>query len=85
MFYAGLVYFCLGILFGNLHSMAMEQVGHVAGVAASVVGCVSTLLATALAAFIGGFYNNTVTPVIIGLAVLMLPIIYIAWRDEVKS
>ena len=85
MLYASVFYFCLGILFGNLHSMAMEQVGHVAGVAASVVGCVSTLLATALAAFIGGFYNNTVTPVIIGLAVLMLPIIYIAWRDEVKS
>jgi len=85
MLYASVFYFCLGILFGNLHSMAMEQVGHVAGVAASVVGCVSTLLATALAAFIGSFYNNTVIPVVLGLAVLMLPIIYTAWTDEVKS
>ena len=85
MFYAALVYFCLGILFGNMHSMAMEQVGHVAGVAASVVGCVSTLVATVLAAFIGSFYNDTITPIVMGLAVLMAPIIYIAWSDEVKS
>ncbi|MGB1311001.1 MAG: multidrug effflux MFS transporter [Leucothrix sp.] len=85
MVYAALVYFCLGILFGNMHSMAMEQVGHVAGVAASVVGCISTLIATVLAAFIGSFYNDTITPIVLGLAVLMLPIIYIAWRDEVTS
>ena len=65
--------------------MAMEQVGHVAGVAASVVGCVSTLIATILAAFIGSFYNDTITPIVLGLGVLMLPIIYIAWSDEVTS
>ena len=85
MLYASLIYFCCGILFGNMHSMAMEQVGHVAGVAASVVGCVSTLLATVIAAFIGSFYNDTITPIVMGLAVLMLPIIYISWSDEVKS
>ena len=85
MIYASLVYFCLGILFGNMHSMAMEQVGHVAGVAASVVGCVSTLVATIIAAFIGSLYNDTITPIVLGLAVLMLPIVYIAWRDEVTS
>jgi len=85
MIYASLAYFCLGILFGNMHSMAMEQVGHVAGVAASVVGSVSTLIATAIAAFIGSFYNDSITPIILGFAVLMLPIIYIAWSDEVTS
>jgi len=85
MIYASLAYFCLGILFGNMHSMAMEQVGHVAGVAASVVGSVSTLLATVIAAFIGSFYNDSITPIVMGFAVLMLPIVYIAWRDEVTS
>jgi len=85
MVYASLAYFCLGILFGNMHSMAMEQVGHVAGVAASVVGAVSTLLATVIAAFVGSFYNDSITPIVLGFAVLMLPIIYIAWRDEVAS
>lgn len=85
MIYASLAYFFLGILFGNMHSMAMEQVGHVAGVAASVVGSVSTLLATVIAAFIGSFYNDSIMPIVLGFAVLMLPIIYIAWTDEVAS
>jgi len=55
MIYASTAYFSLGILFGNMHSMAMEQVGDVAGVAASVVGSVSTLIATIIAAYIGSF------------------------------
>jgi len=36
MIYAFCSYFCLGLLFGNMHSLAMEEVGHVAGVAASI-------------------------------------------------
>jgi len=55
MIYASTAYFNMGILFGNMHSMAMEQVGDVAGVAASVVGSVSTLIATIIAAYIGSF------------------------------
>ena len=85
MLYASFGYFCLGILFGNMHSMAMEQVGHVAGVAASVVGSLSTLMAIVIAAFIGSFYDDSITPIILGFGILMLPIIYIAWDDEVKS
>lgn len=83
MIYASLAYFCLGILFGNMHSLAMEEVGHVAGVAASVIGSLSTLIATVIAAFIGSFYNNTITPIVLGFAVLMLPIFFISWRDRV--
>lgn len=85
MIYAAMAYFCLGILFGNMHSLAMEQVGHVAGVAASVVGSVSTLIATLLGAFIGSFYNDSVTPIVMGFGVLMLPIIVISWRDRVNG
>ena len=82
LIYASVAYFCFGILFGNMHSLAMEEVGHVAGVAASVIGSLSTFMATAIAAFIGSFYNNSITPIVLGFAVLMLPIIYIAWRDQ---
>lgn len=85
MLYAGLAYFCLGILFGNMHSLAMEEVGHVAGVAASVIGSVSVLIATVLAAVIGSFYNDSVTPVVLGFGVLMLPIIAISWCDQQAS
>ena len=82
LIYASVSYFCLGILFGNMHSLAMEQVGHVAGTAASVIGFLSTLFAVIIAAFIGSFYNDSIAPIVIGFALLMLPIIYIAWSDQ---
>ena len=85
MVYAATAYFCLGILFGNMHSLAMEEVGHVAGVAASVVGSVSTLMATVIAAFIGSFYNDSITLIVMSFGVLMLPIIVISWLDHSDS
>ena len=82
MLFAAIGYFCLGILFGNMHSMAMEEVGHVAGVAASVVASCSTLIAVGTAAFIGSFYQDSITPIVAGFGVLMLPILLISWLDQ---
>jgi len=82
MLYASIAYFCLGILFGNMHSLAMEEVGHVAGVAASIIGSLSTLIAIAIAAFIGSYYNDSVTPIVLGFGGLMLPIFLITLHDH---
>jgi len=82
MLYAAMAYFCFGLLFGNMHSLAMEEVGHIAGVAASVVGSVSVLIATMLGGIIGSFYNDSITPVVLGFGILMVPIIYISWSDK---
>jgi len=82
MLYASIAYFCFGILFGNMHSLAMEEVGHVAGVAASIIGSLSTLIAIAIAAFIGRYYNDSVIPIVLGFGGLMLPIILITLQDQ---
>ena len=82
MLYASIAYFCFGILFGNMHSLAMEEVGHVAGVAASIIGSLSTLIAIAIAAFIGRYYNDSVIPIVLGFGGLMLPIILITLQDH---
>lgn len=82
MIYAACSYFCLGLLFGNMHSLAMEEVGHVAGAAASLIGSVSTIIATIIAAIAGSYYNDSITPIVLCFSVLMLPIIYITWYDE---
>jgi DHA1 family bicyclomycin/chloramphenicol resistance-like MFS transporter len=65
-------FFCIGILFGNTNSMAMEPLGHIAGVGAAVVGSLSTLVATPLGMVIGQAYNGTIQPLIVGFAVLGL-------------
>ena len=71
--------------FGNIHSLAMEEVGHVAGAAASLIGSVSTVIAVIVAAIAGSYYNDTITPIVLCFTVLMLPIIYLTWFDTQKS
>ena len=35
-------FFCIGVVFGNINAMAMEPLGHIAGVAAAFVGTLTT-------------------------------------------
>ncbi|MBF0108181.1 MAG: multidrug effflux MFS transporter [Magnetococcales bacterium] len=58
--------FCMGILFGNLTALAMEPMGHHAGVAASVVGSLSSLISLSLGSGIGQMYDGTVMPLVGG-------------------
>lgn len=63
-------FFCVGILFGNLNALAMEPLGHIAGMGAAVVGGLSTFLSTLLGTLIGQSYNGTVLPLVAGLGIL---------------
>ncbi len=65
-------FFCTGILFGNLNSLAMEPLGHIAGVGAAVVGSLSLIIAALLGAFIGQQYNGTILPLVGGFGLLAL-------------
>jgi DHA1 family bicyclomycin/chloramphenicol resistance-like MFS transporter len=62
------LFFGLGILFGNLNALAMEPLGHIAGLAASVVGSVSTVIAVPLGAVLGQIYAGSVLPLTLGFA-----------------
>jgi len=66
------LFFCIGILFGNLNSIAMEPLGHVAGTAASVIGSTTTLLATGLGFLIGRAYDGSLLPVALGFVTLTM-------------
>jgi DHA1 family bicyclomycin/chloramphenicol resistance-like MFS transporter len=66
------VFFCLGLLFGNLNALAMEPLGHIAGVGAAVVGALTTAISLVLGTLIGQAYNGTVLPLVGGFAVLSL-------------
>jgi DHA1 family bicyclomycin/chloramphenicol resistance-like MFS transporter len=54
---------------GNLNALAMEPMGHRAGMAASVVGSVSTVLAVAIAAPVGQLFDGTALPLTTGVLV----------------
>ncbi len=48
-----------GLTVANLNAIAMEPMGHIAGMAASVIGAVSTVLGAALASPIGLMFDGT--------------------------
>lgn len=72
MAYFMLAFLALGMLFGNLNALAMEPLGHIAGIGASVIGSLSTLIAIPLGTFVGQAYDGTVLPLISGFLIFGL-------------
>lgn len=67
--FLALQFFAVGFLFGNLRALAMQPVGHIAGVGAAINGFLSTVLAVPIAHFIGSFVKTSVLPLFIGFSV----------------
>ncbi|MCT4580397.1 MAG: multidrug effflux MFS transporter [Flavobacteriales bacterium] len=65
-----LTLFHMGILFGNLNSLAMEPLGHIAGVGSTIVGALSTFISVPFGIWIGLSFDGTVAPLILGFVVL---------------
>jgi MFS transporter, DHA1 family, multidrug resistance protein len=55
-------FFSAGFTFGNFNAMAMEPMGHIAGMAAAVSGTISQGMAIVLGGIAGRFYDGTLTP-----------------------
>jgi DHA1 family bicyclomycin/chloramphenicol resistance-like MFS transporter len=82
MAYLMLTFFCIGLLFGNQNALAMEPLGHLAGIGAAVVGSLSTLIQMSLGTIIGQNYNGTIFPLVIGIAILSgLSIFVVRWAE----
>jgi DHA1 family bicyclomycin/chloramphenicol resistance-like MFS transporter len=81
--YLMVTFFCVGILFGNQNALAMEPLGHLAGIGAAVVGSLSTLISMPLGTLIGQSYNGTVLPLIAGMALLSgVSIFVVRWAES---
>jgi DHA1 family bicyclomycin/chloramphenicol resistance-like MFS transporter len=59
-----------GLTIGNLSALALEPLGHVAGMAASITVALSTVGSVIIAAPIGLAFDGTAVPVLTGLLVL---------------
>jgi len=83
MAYLMLTFFCIGLLFGNQNALAMEPLGHLAGIGAAVVGSLSTLIQMPLGTLIGRSYNGTIFPLVIGIAALAgISIFVVRWAES---
>ena len=77
-----LSFFCCGILFGNFNALAMEPIGHMAGLGAAVVGSLSTLISIPMGWAIGALFTGTVTPLIMGFTVFGILSLLVIWWTE---
>ena len=84
MTYFMAAFFCIGILFGNFNALAMESMGHIAGVAAAVVGSLSTFISVFLGTVIGQAYDGTVLPLIGGFTLLGFASLAVLYWAEAK-
>ncbi|ABL69875.1 MULTISPECIES: multidrug effflux MFS transporter [Paracoccus] len=82
-FWAVSVFFMAGVTFGNLNAMALQRMGHVAGMAASVIGALSTLGAVLIAAPVGLLYDGTARPIV--LATLVCSALALALMRHVRE
>ena len=85
----GLQFFAIAFLFGNTRALAMEPIGHIAGIGAAINGFVSTIMAVPIATFIGSYINTTALPLFIGFFVCgvlaLLLIRYLKFYEKKKA
>jgi len=65
-------FFAVGLLFGNLRALAMEPLGHIAGMGSAINGFISTIMAVPIANYIGSYVKTSVLPLFVGFSVFGL-------------
>ena len=81
-------FFCIGILLGNLGALAMEPLGEVAGIGASVIASLSSAVAVVLSGVVGRAYDQTLVPLaacMLGTALGTAALVALAGRYAVVA
>ncbi len=59
----------MGLQMGNLNALAMEPLGHIAGLAASIIAAVSTVISVVMAVPVGLAFDGSELPLMLGVLV----------------
>lgn len=80
------LFLLFGFVAANFNAMAMEPQGDNAGMAASVVGSISTGLGAVSGGIVGHLFDGTVLPLAVGLLTLsVLALLGVAWIEGVSK
>ncbi|WP_419211029.1 multidrug effflux MFS transporter [Maribacter sp. X9] len=69
LIFLSMLFLCLGFIWGNMRSIAMEPIGHIAGIGAAITGFISTILSIPISIFVGSFIEDSVWALFAGLGV----------------
>ena len=77
----------VAFLFGNLRALAMEPMGHIAGIGSALNGFISTVMAVPIANYIGSFVKDSVAPLFLGFMVcgLISIVLFYSNSDTIKK
>ncbi|SFR47250.1 MFS transporter, DHA1 family, bicyclomycin/chloramphenicol resistance protein [Robiginitalea myxolifaciens] len=82
MLFLGIQFFSVGFLFGNLRSMAMEPLGHIAGIGAAITGFLATVMSVPISAWIGKYVINSALPLFLGFLICgMLAVVAMGYSN----
>lgn len=76
------VFFIAGLTFGNLNALAVQKMGHIAGMATSIVTAISTMLATLIAGPVGLAFDGTERPAIVTAVICSAFALWLMTRSE---
>ncbi len=85
MLYMALSFLFVGILFGNLNALAMEPLGHIAGLGNSVISSLQTFIGAFIGGTIASFYNDNIYPLPIGFFIASLFCLFLLRSKKLKS
>jgi len=80
--FVALILFSIGFIFGNLNALAMEPIGHIAGIGASIIGFLSTIISVSIAIIIGQFIDYSSLPIFIGFGICTAISLVMIYRIE---
>lgn len=72
MAYLTVTFFSFGVLFSCFNTLAVQPLGHIAGVATSIISSVQSLLSVVVGGVIGQCYDGTVLPLTLGFLICAL-------------
>lgn len=80
------VFFQMGLTVGNINAIAMEPVGHIAGLAASVIGAVATVAGVLIAVPNGLMFDGTPVPLAAGIFIeAILALLLMRWLVRAEA
>ena len=77
------LFFFLGLIFGNTNAIAIEPLGHIAGIATAIIRFIQGIIAVGLGTIVGQSYDGTIMPLMIGFFVAgVLTYVSARWADR---
>ncbi|THH38725.1 MFS transporter [Aliishimia ponticola] len=80
-----MVIWLTGLSVGNLNAIALEPMGHIAGLTASLTGAIGTMIASLAAMYVGTLFNGTVLPLLWSELALATVGLLLMWRLNTRE